>query len=72
MVARVVGDVLGTGPAELSANFFELGGDSLAALDVTGRLIEELDREVPLQALFDAADLAAYSAAVAVAPPAGD
>jgi acyl carrier protein len=68
-VVAVVADVLGREPAELSANFFDLGGDSLAALEVTGRLVEDLGRDVPLDALFDAPDLAAYAAVVAALPP---
>jgi acyl carrier protein len=68
-VVAVVADVLGTSEIDPSANFFDLGGDSLAALEVTGRLIEDLDRDIPLDALFDAVDLTTYAAVVAALPP---
>ncbi|MFX8684980.1 phosphopantetheine-binding protein, partial [Acinetobacter baumannii] len=43
-------------------SFFDLGGDSLGALRMAGRIRQTLDRDLPLQALFahpKLADLAA-------------
>jgi acyl carrier protein len=45
-------------------NFFDLGGHSLSALTVSGRLGYLLDVEVPLRVIFDNPVLADYSEAV--------
>ncbi|HEV2889869.1 MAG TPA: phosphopantetheine-binding protein [Frankiaceae bacterium] len=53
VVASVVGGVLGVDPPPPDAHFFALGGDSLAALEVTALLQEDLGVEVPLELIFD-------------------
>lgn len=45
-------------------NFFDLGGHSLTALTVSGRLGYLMNIEVPLRAIFDNPILADYSEAV--------
>jgi acyl carrier protein len=45
-------------------NFFDLGGHSLIALTVSGRLEYLLNIEVPLRTIFDHPVLADYSEAV--------
>lgn len=65
VVASVVGGVLGTDPPSLDAHFFALGGDSLAALEVTALLQEELGTEVPLDLIFDFPVLATLTAELA-------
>ena len=55
-------------------NFFDLGGDSLAALAVVSHIEEALGREIPLDAIFDVDDLTALAALIADLPadqPAG-
>lgn len=67
-IPAVVADVLGPGSVGLSASIFGLGGDSLAALEVTRRLIEDLGRDVPLDVLVDPPDFAVYTALVEALP----
>jgi acyl carrier protein len=51
-------DVLGVDDVRVGDDFFELGGDSMLALQVLWRLEECFDVELPLRALFAAATLA--------------
>lgn len=64
-MASVVAKVLALGsiPAP-DANFFALGGDSLAALEVTTLLQEDLGRDVPLELLFDCPVLGEFADAL--------
>ncbi|MDH6219090.1 amino acid adenylation domain-containing protein [Streptomyces pseudovenezuelae] len=53
VVARIWGDVLGTGRVGLDDGFFALGGDSVLATVIVSRLREALDTsEVSVRALF--------------------
>jgi yersiniabactin nonribosomal peptide synthetase len=49
----------------LGANFFELGGDSLIAVQLNGRLKKDLGIELPLRAIFDNACVRDLAAAIA-------
>lgn len=73
-VMAVWAEVLGTAPADVHANFFDLGGKSLQAIQVSVRLSRQLQREVPVSALFHHATVQtlakALSAPVAHRPPA--
>ncbi|WP_245687670.1 non-ribosomal peptide synthetase [Rhodococcus phenolicus] len=54
LVARVCADVLGgAGPVGRSDDFFTIGGNSLLATVLVGRLREETGIAVPLRAVFD-------------------
>lgn len=64
-----MGDVLGIDPPPVEANFFALGGDSLAALEVTARLHEDLAYDVPLELLFDFPILADFAGELAGLAP---
>jgi amino acid adenylation domain-containing protein/non-ribosomal peptide synthase protein (TIGR01720 family) len=61
IVARVFGEVLGLDRVGLDDDFFALGGDSLVATRVSGRLQLALGREVPVRYLFDASTVRALS-----------
>src|SRR6266567_1598859 len=52
-VAQVWSDVLQAGEIEATQNFFDLGGDSLKAIEVISRLQALLNVELPLIAFFE-------------------
>src|SRR5216684_238810 len=52
-VARVWSDVLQVGEIDTTNNFFDLGGDSLKAIEVISRLQALLHVELPLIAFFE-------------------
>ncbi|MBT0570234.1 amino acid adenylation domain-containing protein [Curvibacter sp. CHRR-16] len=51
-ILQVWHEVLGTAPADVQAHFFDMGGKSLQAIQVSVRLSRLLQREVPVSALF--------------------
>jgi amino acid adenylation domain-containing protein/FkbH-like protein len=63
-VAQVWNDVLQTGEIEATQNFFDVGGDSLKAIEVISRLQALLHVELPLIAFFEDPTIA-HLAAVA-------
>ena len=63
-VAQVWSDVLQIGEIDVTKNFFDLGGDSLKAIEVISRLQALLNVEVPLIAFFEDPTIA-HLAAVA-------
>ncbi|GAA2834982.1 non-ribosomal peptide synthetase [Kitasatospora sp. CM 4170] len=70
-VAEVWRTVLGVPAVEPTDDFLSLGGHSLAALRVVHLLRRKLNVELQLRHLLDAADLAAFTAAVRRATEAG-
>ncbi|MFD6291566.1 amino acid adenylation domain-containing protein [Streptomyces sp. NPDC060205] len=52
-LARLWSEVLGVDRVGATDNFFELGGHSLLATQVTSRIREAFELDVPLSALFD-------------------
>ncbi|MGW2182446.1 SDR family NAD(P)-dependent oxidoreductase [Streptomyces sp. NPDC001732] len=56
-------EILGS-PGAPEDDFFETGGDSLAAVQLVERVREDLGVELPISALFDHPTLAEFSAAV--------
>ncbi|GLQ87909.1 hypothetical protein GCM10007898_14770 [Dyella flagellata] len=62
LVANVWSAVLGVRVEQPQANFFDLGGDSLKAVQVTARLRLHAGDALPLRALFQHATLEAYAA----------
>ncbi|QZA78742.1 amino acid adenylation domain-containing protein [Deefgea tanakiae] len=72
-IMQVWFDVLGEMPVGVQANFFDLGGKSLQAIQVSSQLSRALQREVAASALFNHATVQALakalSAPVAHRPP---
>ncbi|HKR85567.1 MAG TPA: phosphopantetheine-binding protein, partial [Terriglobales bacterium] len=52
-VAEVWAEVLEKSPIAVTDNFFDLGGDSLKAMEVIARLHASLGVEIPLLAFFE-------------------
>jgi NAD(P)-dependent dehydrogenase (short-subunit alcohol dehydrogenase family)/acyl carrier protein len=63
-VAAVWTDLLGVGNVGRTDSFFDLGGNSLLAIQLAARLRKGFDIELPIAVLFESADLAALAAAV--------
>lgn len=63
--ARVWSDVLNTPVADRHANFFDIGGHSLAALRMIAQLETELGQAIPVSALFECQTLAEFCARIA-------
>ncbi|MEV6135890.1 amino acid adenylation domain-containing protein [Nocardia sp. NPDC051990] len=64
IVAGTFGDVLGVERVGLDDDFFELGGNSLLATQVTARLDAALDTQLAIRDLFHASTVAAFTAVV--------
>nr|WP_273018688.1 non-ribosomal peptide synthetase [Pseudomonas sp. BW16M2] len=62
-LAAIWSEVLKVEQVGLHDNFFELGGHSLLATQVTSRIRQRLELEVPLRSLFESADLLAFAQA---------
>ncbi|MFI6173683.1 acyl carrier protein [Nocardia sp. NPDC051052] len=56
----VVDRVCGTGYTEPTANFYELGGDSLLAGELMSALRAEFGTELPMNLLFEAPDMGTF------------
>jgi len=65
-IAEIWEEVLGVPGIGLQDRFFDLGGNSLRAMQVASRLQNVLNRVLPLQALFTVATIAEQAAAVEV------
>src|SRR6266852_1768953 len=53
LIADIWSQVLGTGPIGVYENFFELGGHSLLATQVTSRIRNTIQIDLPVRALFE-------------------
>ncbi|CAM3609625.1 amino acid adenylation domain-containing protein [Polaromonas hydrogenivorans] len=76
-IMQVWHDVLGEMPDSVHANFFDLGGKSLQAIQVSSRLGRALKREVAVSALFNHATVHALAKALSAPaahrpPPTGE
>ena len=60
-VQRRCAEILELPRVELQDNFFDLGGDSLSAMELVGDCEEHFDVAVDLQWLFDATSLGDFS-----------
>jgi amino acid adenylation domain-containing protein len=60
-LAEIWAEVLGIEGPGVADDFFDLGGDSVTAVQLTVRLQRWLDAPVPLQALFDGPTIAAMA-----------
>jgi len=63
-VARIVADVLALPEVGVDEDFFELGGDSLKAMQVMARIQQQFAVEVSVRILFDAPTIGDLTAAV--------
>jgi amino acid adenylation domain-containing protein len=63
-LAKIWADVLGIDRVGIQDDFFDLGGDSLAASRVVSRVIQRFQLEIPLQTLFDSPTIAAMAAVI--------
>jgi amino acid adenylation domain-containing protein len=61
LVADIWSQVLGTGPIGIYDNFFELGGHSLLATQVTARIRQAIQIDVPVRTLFECLTVAAVA-----------
>lgn len=66
-VAGLWSDLLGIAPIGRNDNFFDLGGNSLLAIQLASQLRAAFDIELPIASLFESADLAALAAFVDIA-----
>ncbi|WP_158702403.1 thioesterase domain-containing protein [Kitasatospora sp. MMS16-BH015] len=66
-VVGVLEEVLGISPIGVEDDFFDLGGDSLMALQVAARVSEELGVDLPHQIMLDAPTAAGVAAFVETA-----
>ncbi|MBD0321793.1 MAG: amino acid adenylation domain-containing protein, partial [Aldersonia sp.] len=64
IVADVFSDVLGVARVGVEDDFFDLGGNSLSATQVTSRIGAALDVAVPVRTIFEASTVAALAARV--------
>ncbi|TSE02165.1 amino acid adenylation domain-containing protein [Skermania sp. ID1734] len=62
IVATIFADVLGLDRVGADDDFFELGGNSLLATQVTARLGEQLDTRIPVRVLFESSTVTALAA----------
>jgi thioester reductase-like protein len=60
-IARVWSDVLGVGDVGVRNDFFELGGNSLTAVQVVARLRDELGMDISVRQLFNARTVGALA-----------
>jgi len=63
-LVKIWEEVLDVHPIGIYDNFFDLGGDSLAATRVVSRVIKQFQLEIPLQSLFQSPTVAAMAAVV--------
>jgi acyl carrier protein len=66
-VAALWAQALGLEAIGVEDNFFDLGGDSIAAVQLTTAIQRWLDAAVPLATLFDAPTVAAMSCSLQTA-----
>lgn len=61
LILRLCAEVLGKDHIAAEDNFFSIGGDSLAAMHLIGRLRQETRTAVPVRLLFEYPDLGALA-----------
>jgi FkbM family methyltransferase len=69
VVAGIWADLLGREQVGVHANFFQSGGHSLMATQLTSRVREKFHTEVPLRMLFDSPTIAGFTLALIESEP---
>ncbi|WP_433495462.1 amino acid adenylation domain-containing protein [Micromonospora sp. CA-248089] len=69
-LCQILGEVLGTDRVGIDDDFFDLGGNSLKAIRLVGRIRAELGAEVSIRELFEAGTIASLSTVGALRTPA--
>ncbi len=64
-LAQIWSDLLGLSQIGINDNFFEIGGHSLAAMQLVGRVRQQFQQELSLRSLFEAPTIAAIAAQLA-------
>ena len=72
LLCGLFAELLGRESVGVDENFFDLGGHSMVAAQVTSRVRRELGVELSIRALFDAPTVSAFAALVSNAPHAHD
>jgi amino acid adenylation domain-containing protein len=65
VLATLFAEVVGMAPPSVNDSFFDLGGDSLSAARLVGRIRATLDIALPIRALYDSPTVARLSARLA-------
>jgi aryl carrier-like protein len=65
VVSRIWSEVLGVENIDSASNFFELGGDSLQAMQITSRMRRRFGKQVKLRTLLENPTLGTLSAVLA-------
>jgi len=63
-LSRIWKEALGTTRVSPEENFFDLGGDSLAAITVVAAIYNEFSVEIPIRILFDNPTINEFSEAL--------
>ena len=53
MIFKIVAELLGTETFDIQSNFFDIGITSLNLVTINNRLKKQLEKEIPLTALFE-------------------
>lgn len=72
-LAKICGEALGVSRVGLDDSFFDLGGHSLAAMEIVAKVSGQLGRRLSLATIFDAPTVRAWAAHIEVSdsPPRG-
>jgi len=67
LLAALLSDLLKCGNIETSSNFFDLGGNSLLAMQLISRIRESFEVELPVRTIFEHAELGRLATAIEAA-----
>ena len=70
LLRAVVAQVMGVSTLSIADNFFQLGGDSLLAVELSLQMSQVIGREVSIREIFDAPDFATLFRRIIIEQPA--